>query len=160
VVLALAAAVLCACGAGPSEKRRPPEPVERDAFSSDVAGRPQPPPILRGTHRAAVAEVSRSTASGRFAFAQAYGVVDAPRGLRLVVRASPDQPVDVRWTTTCTRDTRSGSRIGQLRHRTPIDRPLPIAVPVPDSCVAAVNATLDQGGTLRLRVLARYTTEP
>jgi hypothetical protein len=162
-LLALCVAVVGGCGRGPETEpdgSTAPARVERDAFSDDVAARPEPPPVLRRDRGTAIAEVSRGSARGRFALAQTQGVIDAPRGLRLVIHATPDQVVDVRWSTTCTRDRRSGSRVGQLRERTPIDRPLPMAVDGPDSCVAAANATLDQGGSLRIRLLARYTTRP
>lgn len=158
-LLAVAAALLAGCG-GPSGQDPPmPDHAARtdDGPFSSTARLEEAARVPRGGRgRAGRPEgIGAGTGSGRFAFAQAGGSVVAPGEVRLVIRATPAQRVQVRWTTTCSLGGRTDSRVSQFVATPPVDRPLPLPFAAPERCDVAANASLDHSGTLRLRLLAR-----
>jgi hypothetical protein len=104
--------------------------------------------------------VTKATASGDYASALAHAVtVQHPKALAVRAYATPNQPVDVSWSLLCGKTTNgsygNGSKDGKATLRSGQIRRMRFPMARPDHCIVNAMGSLDQGGRLRVQVLAR-----
>jgi hypothetical protein len=95
-------------------------------------------------------------ASGEFAIAQASGTINAPKDVRILVSATPNQKASVTYTLVCSQGAGAGTKSGQFEATTPVDRKLPLAGDDPSDCIVSANAQL-QGPDGEVKVRLRGT---
>jgi hypothetical protein len=86
------------------------------------------------------------TADGDYAVCTASGTANEPSRIYVHVAASPDQEVQVFWSTTCAKGDGAGGRSGQFAAGTPVRRLVRHPYAHPDSCIIAADAQLENGG--------------
>lgn len=92
-------------------------------------------------------------ASGEFAIAQASGTTRDPSKIFAKVTSKPRQQVSGAYSVVCSKGFGAGTKSGSIKGRTPLVRRLRLPMGNPDSCTAAANAQLqDGGGTVRVRL--------
>ena len=96
---------------------------------------------------------AKGSAAGDYAIAQASGSRDNPGTVRVRVVSSPSQSVEVSWELVCTRGTAVGSKSGQFKATTPINRALKKPMSKVDNCTGSANAQLSGSGRLTLRLV-------
>jgi hypothetical protein len=112
---------------------------------------------LAGPAVAGAGVVETERASGDFAAATVVGTVENPSAIRIRVRTSPRQRVEVTWSMTCLRGSGVGSKSGSFRGRSTITRRLRKPMGNADSCSVAATAQLADSGRLTVQILDQRT---
>ena len=109
--------------------------------------------FLLGPTAANARVIETERAAGDFAAATVVGTVSNPGTIRVRVKTSPRQRVDVQWSMTCVRGSGAGSKSGSFKGRATITRKLRKPMGNPDDCSVAATAQLADSGRLTVQIL-------
>ena len=105
--------------------------------------------------------VGTCTAQGDYATCVASGSVNDPITIDVTVTSSPDQPVYVAWSDTCSQGLGAGSASGSFTASTPVTTPISHPYYQPDNCIVSADAQLQNGGnSITVTITASSTPPP
>ena len=117
--------------------------------------------VAAGAAVANAATIGSCNSSGGFAVCEASGTASEPLTITVTVTASPNQEVDVNWSTVCSLGYSAASSSGEFEATTPVTRTISHPFRQPDSCdVAAVAGLLNGGGSIHVSIASSSTPPP
>jgi hypothetical protein len=109
---------------------------------------------------ASASTVGTCTAQGDYATCVASGSVNDPITIDVTVTSSPDQPVYVAWSDTCSQGLGAGSGSGDFTANTPVTTPISHPYYQPDNCIVSADAQLQNGGNSVTVTITASSTPP
>jgi hypothetical protein len=112
--------------------------------------------VTAAPSEAALRVLRRHTNYGDYELVAAHKRVEDPRALYFKVKASPNQMVQVSWSTICSKGDSTRMRRGYSDVITPFERRVPMSFRAPDDCLFDVAAQMTgEGDWIRVVLLGR-----
>lgn len=110
---------------------------------------------------ASAGTIGSCNSSGGFAVCVASGTATKPLTITVTVTASPNQEVDVYWSTVCSLGDSAASSSGEFDATTPVTRTISHPFKQPDSCDVAADGGLANGsGSIKVSIASSSTPLP